>query len=261
MKSAFLFQIRALAVNVWLEALRDKLLQLLIVSGMVVITCSLILGNMAVGGHERIIQSTGFWAMGIWGLMAVIYLGSNMLKKEIQQKTIYLVLSRPVNRPVFLIGKFAGMILVLGTVFPVLSIVWLMVLQFSGIEIHLQHLVALGFIFIEWILLAAFSLFFTTFTSPMLHNLFLVGLTFMGHWSNDLNRMAETGVKEEWIKILLKAIYYILPNLDALNFRSEAIHDLMIHGSILLNGLVIWFFWTATIFVGANLIFLQRKVV
>lgn len=261
MKSLFFYQIRALAVNVWLEAQRDKLLHLLIVSGMVVLTGSLVLGNMAVGGHERIIQTTGFWVMGVWGLMAVIYMGSNVLKNEVQRKTIYLVLSRPVSRPVFLTGKLVGMVLVLASIFVTLSLIWLMVLQFSGIAVYSWHFIALGFIFLEWVLLASFSLFFTSFTTPILHNFFLIGITFMGHWSNDLNRLAENTVRDVRLEFLLKAIYYILPNLDALNFRTEALFNLYIPGSVLAWGVTVWFCWTATVFVAANFIFLRRKVV
>ena len=88
-------------------------MHLLTASGAILMVFSLILSRMAVGSPERIIQSMGFWVMGVWGLLAVLYMGSNILKGEFQRKTIYMILSRPVNRVTFILGKFAGMILVL----------------------------------------------------------------------------------------------------------------------------------------------------
>jgi len=261
MNNSFFSRIRAMAVNVWLESVRDKLLHLLAGSGAVMMIFSVILGRMAVGGPERVIQSMGFWILGIWGLMAVIYLGSNILKREFQNKTVYLVLSRPVSRPTFLIGKFTGMILVLSSVFIFLSLFWLMILQLKGIAITLQHFQALLFILAEWILLAAFSLFFASFTSPILHNFFLVSITFLGHWSNDLRLLAEKGGLSLWITGLLKGLYLILPNMAALNFREEAIYNLGIPFDILRSAGVVWFCWTATILIAANLIFLRRRLV
>lgn len=222
MKATLFSQIWAMALNVWREAIRDRLLHLLVGSGILVMFSSIVFGQMAVGAQGRVIQNIGFWTLGIWGVIAVIYLGSGVVKREIQQKTIYLVLSRPMNRPTFIFGKYVGIILVLLSIFLMLSVAWLVLLQFHGIRIHLQHFIALGFIFGEWLLLAAISLFFASFTSPLLHNFFLVGITFLGHWSNDLRLFADNA-QSIWLKKFLMGLYYALPNLEALNFREVAL--------------------------------------
>jgi len=259
MKNVFRSQLRAMAINVWLEAIRDRFLYILTGSGIVVLLSSLILGRMAVGGQERVIQNTGFWVMGIWGLLAVIYLGSNIVRQEIERHTVYLVLSRPVNRPTFLLGKFIGMVLVLFSAFCLLATAWLAVMQFKAVPLTSRHFWALIFIFGEWILLSAFSLFFASFTSPLLHNFFLVGITFLGHWSNDLRLFAENA-DTIWIKNLLKGIYYILPNLEALNFREAALYNEIISSALMIEAAGVLICWISAALIAANIIFVRRKL-
>lgn len=252
-------QIRALALNVWREAVRDKLVQILTASGCALMLFTLALGHMFIGGRARVLLSTGFWIMGIWGLMAVLYLGSGILKGEFQRKTVYLILSRPVGRATFLLGKYAGMLMVLGTIFLVLSVFWLVLLVSKSVPLGATHAFALLFIFGEWVLLAALSLFFASFTSPILHNFFLVGVTFLGHWSNDLRLFSENA-KNIFLKNLLKLIYTVLPNLEALNFREEAIYNTAIKTELIGDALMVLLLWIIAVLAAANLIFLKRKI-
>jgi ABC-type transport system involved in multi-copper enzyme maturation permease subunit len=197
--------------------------------------------------------------MGIWGLMAVLYMGSGILKGEFQRKTVYLILSRPVGRATFLLGKYAGMLMVLGTIFFVLSAFWLFLLVSKSVPLGATQAFALLFILGEWILLAALSLFFASFTSPILHNFFLIGITFLGHWSNDLRLFSENA-KNIFLKNLLKFIYTVLPNLEALNFREEAIYNTAIKPELVGDALMVLFLWTVAVLAAANLIFLKRKI-
>ncbi len=259
MKNKIGSQIWALALNVWREASRDRGIAILVVFGTIGILISVVFGQMAVGGKVRVIQNMGFWVIGLWGLFAVLYLGSNIISQELKHHTIYMVLSRPVNRTAFLLGKFAGMLIVLFLIFLLLCMVWLGLILFEGIDISMLHFIALGFIFGEWVLVAALSLFFASFTSPLLHNFFLFGISFLGHWSNDLKLFAENS-KEVWLRTLLQFIYHILPNLEALNFRNDALYGNVLQIKMILTGGVVLFFWIITALVAANLIFLKRKI-
>lgn len=253
-----IFQIWALAINVWREASRDRILITLGGFGVLLIFFSLVLGQMAVGGQERVLQNMGFAVIGFWGLLAVLYLGSNLVRQEIKKQTVYLVLSRPVGRVTFLMGKFLGMMLVLLVLFVLLVFSWLLLLWAKNIPITSQHFWALGFILGEWILLASFSLFFASFTSPLLHNFFMFGITFLGHWSNDL-RLFALNTKSFWGQKLLQSIYYILPNLEALNFRNEALYGDSIPLNLLFEAAGILGGWMLSALITANLLFLWRK--
>lgn len=259
MKNIVGSQILALAVNVRREAARDRMLLILTTFGILMFLVSMVLGQMAIGGAQRIVQSTGFWILGVWGLVIVLYLGSNIVRQEIQRKTVYLVLSRPVHRGTFLLGKFAGMLVVLSAEFILLSLAWIIVLKISAVEISGLHVWALAFIFGEWILLSAFSLFFATFTSPLLHNFFLVGVAFLGHWSQDLRSLVEN-VPSQAAKLMFNLIYHLLPNLDALNFRAAALYQEPVEADIFINALVVLLLWIISALIGANLIFMRRRL-
>jgi ABC-type transport system involved in multi-copper enzyme maturation permease subunit len=197
--------------------------------------------------------------MGIWGLIAVLYLGSGIIKHEIQRKTVYLVLSRPVGRPTFMLGKYFGMVLVLMSAFGLLSAAWVLIVTSRGIHLTPMHFWALGFILGEWMLLSAISLFFASFTSPMLHNFFLISISFLGHWSNELKIFADNA-STEVLKTLLNTLYYLLPNLEALNFRAAAIYGDVVGQAVIWQGALVLCGWTATALIAANLIFLQRRL-
>lgn len=260
MKGIAFIQTYALAVNVLREAIRDRMLHFLAGFGILLMLSSIVLGQMAVGGQERVVQNLGFWILGIWGLMAVIYLGSGIIKREIKQKTIYLVLSRPMNRVIFVLGKYVGILFVLLSLFLMLSVALLLLLRFHGIPIQFQHLIAFAFILGEWFLLGGLSLFFASFTSPVLHNFFLVGVTFLGHWSNDLRLFAENA-ESLFLSRFLMGIYFVLPNLEALNFREYAIYDQDVNMTLIWQAAAVMLFWILTAVTAANIVFARRKLV
>lgn len=252
-------KIWAISLNVLRENARDRMIHVLVGSGVVLLCFSLYLGEMFVGGRDRILQSFGFWLMGIWGLAAVLYMGSGILKREIQLKTVYLVLSRPISRQVFILGKFVGVLLVLGCCFGLICVFWIVLLFLSGVHPNTQHFVALFFIFGEWLLIGSLSLFFASFTSPMLHNFFLVGVVFLGHWSRDIYIFSQN-VESEFSRILLTGLYHLLPNLEALNFRSEAIYGQGISVRLMVEGVGVIGFWIATFLAAACIIFSRRRL-
>ncbi|MEZ4529034.1 MAG: ABC transporter permease [Desulfobacterales bacterium] len=259
MNTILFSQIWELGMNVWREAVRDKAVQIIVASGIMLMFFSLVLGRMAVGGEERVLQSTGFWILGIWGLVSVIYMGSNIVRREIQSKTVYMVLSRPVNRTVFMFGKFFGMLMVLFSAFCILGICWLILLKLKMIPVSSTHFWALLFIFGEWVMLAAFSLFFASFTTPLLHNFFLAGISFLGHWLGDLRMFAENS-RELWLKYILRTIYHILPNLEALNFRADALYSRVPEPGLLAEGCLVLSGWTLAALIAANIIFARRRL-
>ncbi len=169
-----IFQIRAIAVNVWRESIRNKSMYVLTGSAFLFLCFSMVLGEMAVGGQERIVQNATFWMFGTWGLLSSIYLGANIIKQEYQHRTVYLILSRPVTRFAFLSGKFLGMLLVLICIFCSLFLFTILIFKLVSVQITGMHIVALMFIFGEWILLASMNIFFAAFTSPILQGFFML---------------------------------------------------------------------------------------
>ncbi|WP_236890957.1 ABC transporter permease subunit [Desulfoluna limicola] len=232
---------------------------ILILSGLVMIMLSSVLGGMAVGGMERVVQSMGFWILGMWGLISAIYLGGNIILREIKEKTIYLILSRPISRTSFLLGKYLGILMVMATSYATLSGFLLFVMFGCGVSINSAHIWALMFIFGEWLLLAAITICLACFTTPLLHAFMMTGFYFIGHLSNIL-RIYSANSDELWMTIALKCLYIVIPNLEALNFRSEAIYNEFVPFSLLIEGAGVLGLWIVLFLVAAVTIFNERRI-
>ena len=252
-------QVLTLAFNISRENLRNRAFIILFFSGFMLFFLAQILGTAAVGDRNRVIQDMGFWVIGIWGLISSIFLGSNVITREISKKTIYMILSRPVNRIVFILGKFFGIIMVMFVLFGMFSGIFIIQLLIIGKVFTINFFIALFCVFLEWIVLAAFSIFFAVFTSPLLNGFILTAIFFFGHWSKHLYIYSEN-VTQIILKNFLILIYHILPNLELLNYRgadlyNETIELIMILKSILLSGL-----WSMTALLGGILIFSLRRL-
>jgi len=252
-------QILANAYMVWKEAARDKSFFVLAVVGVLLELFSVFLGNMAVGGEDRILQNMGFWVMSIWGPITIMYLGSNLVNKELKDKTAYLILSRPISRSVYLFGKYIGLLMCLLSIFAVLVAVWLLLLFSFQVGFTMQHAIAILFLFGEWMLLAAVSLFFNVFTTPVLHNFFLLGIYVLGHLSNELYNYAQM-TKSIFFQKILVAIYYVLPNLEIFNFKKAALYSQPIDTAAILYAVFILIGWIVAFNLASFLIFRFAKL-
>ena len=252
-------QILSLSVNLLRENIRNKAFSVLSVTGFIFLGCGLILSTMAVGNPVRVIQDSGFWILGFWGLLGSVFFGLSAISHEIKNKTLYLILSRPLSRNIFILGKFLGIVFLMSILFVCLSIIFVIQLSLSGGFPDFQLLIALGFVFIEWIVLAAFSICFASFTSPFLHAFFLSALYFLGHWSNSLY-LYSRNIDDWLLKKILMIIYNIFPNLEALNYRPFALYKDVIDHSIMIKSVLVGFSWGFSALVAALLIFNLKKM-
>lgn len=258
MKS-YRIQIVAIAIHLFIETLRNRIFISMIAMGATMFFVSQILGIMAIGGKDRILQSAGFWIIGIWGLLSSLVLGLNIIQQEIKMKTLYTILSRPVNRTVFILGKFTGMVSVMSCLFVLLVLIWSVQLWIAGIQLTTNHFIALGFIFSEWIILASFSLLFASFTSSVLQAFFLTAIYYLGHWSNSLYLFAKN-TDNDLLNRGLTIIYYLFPNLESINFRNAAFYGETISLNVAFQGGMVAIFWSITTLLAAILIFNSKRM-
>ena len=252
-------QIKALSGSFVKVAFRSKGMVGILFAGMTLIVLTNILANLYVGDRARILQTSGFFFIGFWGLLTSVFLGATVVNKEIQDKTLYLLLVRPMSRGTYLIGKWLGLVATLLIIFVGISSVFLINLKMNGIAILIPHFMALACIFMEWCLLATFSLMFSTFTTPFLNGLFVYCVWMLGHLSNDL-LIYYRNVSDQSYSILLKIIHMIIPNLEAINFRSDVIYGKSIEPVLFGMALSVSVLWIVTILILSATIFSFRKL-
>ena len=240
-------------------AFRSHLFTGLVFGVLVLFLGLFLLQFLVTGAAGHIIQTGSFWIMGIWGLICALTLGLHSISQEIKNKTHFMILSRPVQRSAFVLGKFGGIFLVMGVVFCLSCLLWLAMMKIGGVEITAKHGVALGFILVEWWVLAGFSLFFACFTSPIFHGIFMVGIYHLGHWSDALAFFADR-IESEVGQGVLTGLHLLFPNLESLNFRAQAVYHLAFADGALLHALAVGLGWASFMVVLSMVIFNRRRL-
>jgi Cu-processing system permease protein len=214
-------RIGVLAFNTYREAVRDKLLYNLLMFAALMIASSVLLAQLQIGKDERIYRDVGLAAIAFFGVLIAIFVGINLVYREISTKTVYTMLSKPVRRWEFLVGKYVGLLSLLAVEVAIMSACFLGVLVWKGSDFSLGLVWAIGLIYLELALVTAIAIFFSSFTSPYLAGMFTVALWIIGHLLADLRAFGNHS-DVAGLKPLVEALYWTLPNLDRLDFKADA---------------------------------------
>lgn len=246
----------SIALNTFRENLRDKLLYNLLVFALLMIGSSVILSRLTLGEFHRLILDLGLGSINFFGVLIAIFVGIGLVNKEIEKKTIYTIVSKPVARYEFLLGKYLGLTITLFVNTVVMAVGLLVVLYFQAVPIDGLLFQALGMIFVEFMVITAMALLFSTFTSATLSAIFTLAMYVIGHLTADLkvfgDKMGDAG------KHALNAFYYVLPNLERFNLKGHVTHHLQVPGTDLLLIALYGIAYVTFLLVAASLIFQQR---
>jgi len=216
-----LWRIWVLASNTYREAVRDKLLYNLLLFAALMIASSILLAQVQIGKDDRIYRDVGLSAISFFGVLIAIFVGINLVYKELSTKTIYTMLAKPVRRWEFLLGKYFGLLTLLAVEVAIMSACFLGVLVWTGAVFEMGLVWSIALIYCELALVTAIAMFFSSFTTPYLSGMFTIALWIVGHLLADLRAF---GSKSEMpgLKELVEALYWTLPNLDRLDIKADA---------------------------------------
>ena len=228
--------VAAIAVNVFRESVRDKVLYNLVLFAVVMIGASYLIGQLTAGQDIKIIKDLGLAAIATFGLMIAVFIGIGLVWKEVERRSIYSLLSKPLSRGEFILGKYCGLGLTLLINILVMVVAWYAVLAYMATTVSpevragwpapatdLGMLRAVGLIVIELMLVTAIALFFSTFSSPFLSAGFTLGLWVVGHFNADLKNF-ESVVDSRAAAWLAHALYYVLPNFSAFDIKQQVVY-------------------------------------
>lgn len=225
-----LVRIQTLAFNTIREAIRNKLLYTLLGFGIVMIGSGVLISTLSYVEVNEILQDIGMGAIRFFSAGIAIFVGIGLIHGEVDRRTIFTILSKPVSRSEFLIGKFAGLTLTVWLQLALMSIAFALVSWLAGAPLGTGHLLALLLIGFELMIIVAIATFFSAFTTPMLAALFTIGFWLIGHLSRDLyalgrqSDVASVTSMAEWL-------FRFLPDFEIFNKTLEAVHGLPIESS------------------------------
>lgn len=250
-----------IAANTFREAVRDRVLYNLIAFALLMSAAAVLVGQISIGIERLVVINLGLTAVSLFGIVIAIFIGIGLVSKEIEKRTLYTVLSRPVRRWEFIAGKFVGLsgTLVVNTFFMAIGVF----AALFYVSRHLTHsdagvLVALYFIVLQFVILTALALLFSSFSSPLLSAIFAFALFIIGSFAEDLRGFAHMahGVAGSFAS----AAAYLVPNFSALNVITQVAHGTPISGQMIFLNTAYALLYTVAVLAGAILIFERRNL-
>jgi ABC-type transport system involved in multi-copper enzyme maturation permease subunit len=219
--------IATIAVNTFREAVRHRILYLLFFFAVAIIAFSRILGELTVGDKAKIIMDMGLASISLSAVLIAIFLGVGLVSREIERRTIFVVLAKPVSRTAFIFGKALGLGLTVLIVTGLLGLELMAVVRFFTGQWPWHLLLSVALALGEALVILSFSLVFSSFTTSILASLYSLAFFVIGHFSwtfKILSDRAVLGGKH----LFWYGAYLILPNLERFNIRSELVHGVPI---------------------------------
>lgn len=222
-------RVLAIASNTVREAIRNKVLYALLFFSVMLIGTGILVSTLSYVERDRILQSVGLSSIRLFGAAIAIFVGVGLIHREVDRRTIFTILSKPVSRTEFLVGKFAGLVATLWMQVAIMSVAFVAVSLLAGAPLGLVHAAAIGLAATEMALLVGVATLFSSFTTPMLASLFTAGIYVAGHVSRDLR---ELGAQSEVpaLERITWLVHTVLPDLEGFNLTVQAIHELPIEG-------------------------------
>ena len=246
----------SIALNTFRENLRDKLLYNLLIFALLMIGSSLILMRLTLGEFHRLILDIGLGSINFFGVLIAIFVGIGLVSKEIEKKTIYTIVSKPVARFEFLLGKYLGLSLTLLINTAIMTAGLLAVLYVQEVPVHGVLFKAISMIMLEFMIITAVALLFSTFSSATLSAIFTLAIYVIGHLTPDLKAF---GQKMDGVgRMVLEGMYYVLPNLERFNLKGHVTHQLTVPIGDLLLIAAYGIAYTTFLLMIASVIFQRR---
>jgi ABC-type transport system involved in multi-copper enzyme maturation permease subunit len=252
-------KITAIALNTFRESIRDRIFYSLLFFAVVLILFSMVLSNLTMGEPEKIIKDFGLGSISIVGTLIAIFVGIGMVYKEMEKRTIFIILSKPLARWQFLIGKYCGLSLTILVEVAVMSILLFVLCYLYVSQIPWTLLYAIIPIYFEILLILAIAFLFSTFSTSFLSGMFTLSIFIIGHFTRDLKSLAQT-TEDALFQTIANVIYYILPNLEYLNFKTRVVHHLTISISQVILSLIYAIFYTIVVLLIGIFIFQRRDI-
>ncbi len=211
-----------IALNTYRETVRDKVLYNLVLFALLMIASSYILGTISVYQEVKIINDLGLASISVFGMVIAIFIGISLVSKEIDKRTLYSLLPKPISREQFILGKYLGLCLTLLVNVAIMSAGFYLLLFVMGEPFESGLLKAIVLIYVKLMVLVSVAILFSTFTTPTLAGLF-TGFTYVaGYYSSDLKNF-DSIVDSTFLPQVTTALYYALPNFKNFDIKAQAV--------------------------------------
>lgn len=242
-----------IARNTFREAIRDRILYMFLVFAILLIIGSKFISMMTIGEPIKIIKDIGLFSIQIFGMLIAVMMSVIMVSREFEQRTIYTILAKPVNRLHYLLGKYFGLLAIILAMIIMMVIALILIIFLFSFTLDVSMLFGAFTTLLEMMVLCAFAILFSTITKPILGSVLTLTSFFVGHLTSALLLLKDR-LEDAVSQFLIPIFYYISPNLEVFNFKTEIVHNLAIPWtavtwavaySIIYSAIILIVSWTA----------------
>ena len=261
---------RWVALAVFRESVRDRVFYNLVLFAVLLIGASILIGQLTAGQDVKIIKDLGLAATSLFGLFIAIFVGINLVSKEVDRRSVYPLFAKPIRRSEFIAGKYAGLLLTLLANVLVMTVALYVILFFlsRGVPDDMQRawdapaldpalLKAIALIYVNLAVVTAVALFFSSYSSPMLSAVFTLGIYVVGQFTGDLKNVDRIVDSPAAIAVA-RACYYVLPDFSRFDVKLAVVHGIPVPAAYLASTIVYAALYVAALLFGAMVIFSRR---
>jgi len=262
--------IALVATHVFKESVRDKVLYNLVAFAVLLIGVSYLIGQLTAGQDVKMVKDLGLAAMSVFGLFIAIFIGVGLVAKELERRSVYALLVKPIERHEFILGKYAGLMLTLAINVAIMTVAYYAVLwgvaQSFPAESREMWTVpvldpalmkAIVLIVAQFGLVTAIALFFSTFSSPFLSAALSFALYVAGHFGADLREFGAI-TESPLTAALCTAVSYVIPNFSVLDVKAAVVHGRPVSWTFVAGGVGYVAVYASAVLTAAMLIFSRR---
>ena len=218
----------------------------------------MLLSTLTVGEQSKIIEDLSLSGIEIFGVIIAIFVGIGLVNKELEKKTIYTIISKPIKRWQFLLGKYLGLAFTLLSYVAVMTVCYMLVLWLYTSTLPWQTLIAVLLIYVELLVVTASAILFSTFSTPTLSASYALAIYVIGNMTGDLRELAAKA-GSAGASALLNFFYYFLPNLQDFNVKSEMVHNIPVTAGFVLSAITYGLMYVMAILAVSVLVFQRRN--
>jgi ABC-type transport system involved in multi-copper enzyme maturation permease subunit len=251
-------RIAGIALNTFRESIRDKVLVTLLIFAVLVMGSSRVIQPLALGEEGRVVKDLGLASITFFTVLIAILVGGRIVYKEVEKRTIYIMLAKPVRRWEFILGKYTGLMAVLAVSLAVMTAAFYLMLPIVGVKASPYLLLAILMTFFQLAILTAVAVLFSTFVTPIASAVFTFAIYFVGHLTRDLKLLAAMSPSPV-VKVVSEVLYYVLPNLGNFNVRAEVARDALVDPASLVLAIGYSVVYSATLLLISVAIFNRKE--
>lgn len=255
-----LAKIHAIALNTFREAIRNKVLYAVLFFAVLLIMSSLALGELSLYEQERVVKDVGLVTVTFFSVLIAIYTGVSLLYKEIEKKTIYTIIPKPIERWQFLLGKFGGILMTMAVQLLVMSAILVGLLLVRDIALTGTLITALCLIFVEVSIIAAVAIFFSAFSTPLVSGMLTAMVFLVGNLYTGISDIVESS-ESPLLAAALRISLWLFPDLTLFNLSTAVTYNVSVSFGAVSYACLYGVAYTAAVLFGSILVFERRDFI